>query len=401
MFNCGMRARVAIAVALLLVGLATFNYLRPIPAVAAAVDVPATTTVEGAPPDLPWPATGSAAVAAAGLGLIASSGNETPIAAASVTKVMTALLVLTDKPMVVGDEGPTITLTEADVAAYQAAVANGESNVPVEAGEQLTELKALEALLIPSANNIAITLARWNAGSLPAFVAKMNAQAKALGMTHTTFADASGASPQSVSTPPDLVKLGIEAMRLPVFALVVGLPSASLPVAGTVYNVNSVLGKGGIIGIKTGSGLKAGANFLYAASVQVGTYRIVLYGCVMGQPTLAKAFAVALALVAAMQKTVTVHRVVSRNQTIGAFAPPWGGHADLVANVDVDLVEWPGMVLRQDLSVPDLVITQPIGDGANAGSLHLTLGDYRLTVPLVMAGALYPPGRVWRLTRLS
>ncbi len=135
--------------------------------------------------------------------------------------------------------------------------------------------------------------------------------------------------------------------------------------------------------------------------MQVGPYRVLLYGCVMGQPTLAKAFSVALALVAAMQKSVTVRRVVSRNQTVGSFAPPWGGHADLVANVDVDLVEWPGMVLRQELDVPDLAITQPIGDGANAGSLHVVLGDYRLTVPLVTAGVLYPPGRVWRLTRLT
>jgi len=397
-----MRARVAIAVALLLIGLAAFNYLRPIPAVAAAVDLPATTTVEGAPPDLPWPTAGSAAVAAGGLGFIASSAvSETPVPAASVTKVMTALLVLTDKPMVVGDPGPTLTLTEADVAAYQASAANGESVVPVQAGEELTELKALEALLIPSANNIAFTLARWDAGSLPAFVTKMNAQAKALGMTHTTFADASGASPESVSTPTDLVTLGMQAMKLPVFALIVSLPSATIPVAGLVYNVNAVLGQGGIIGIKTGSGLRTGANFLYAASVQVGVYRIVLYGCVMGQPTLARAFSAALALVSAMQRSVTVHRVVSRNQTVGSFQPPWGGHADLVANVDVDLVEWPGMVLREDVNVPDLVISQPIGDGANAGSLHLSLGDYRLTVPLVTAGSLFPPGRVWRLTRLN
>src|SRR6266571_2956285 len=232
-----MRARVAIVVALLLIGLAAFNYLRPIPAVAAAADLPASTTVAGDQPSLPWPSAGSGAVAAAGLGFIASSGNETPIPAASVTKVMTALLVLTDKPMVVGDQGPTITLTDADVAAYQASAANGESLVPVQAGEQLTELKALEALLIPSANNIALTLARWNAGSLPAFVTKMNAEAKTLGMSHTTFADASGASPQSVSTPSDLVILGMQAMKLPVFALIVSLPSASIPVAGTVYNV--------------------------------------------------------------------------------------------------------------------------------------------------------------------
>src|SRR6266704_5748582 len=104
----------------------------------------------------------------------------------------------------------------------------------------------------------------------------------------------------------------MKAMKLPVFALIVSLPSASIPVAGTVYNVNGVLGQGGIVGIKTGSGLNAGANFLFAANATVDNHTIVVYGCVMAQPTLQAAFATAQNLIAAMSPIVHVRRVIAR-----------------------------------------------------------------------------------------
>ena len=63
-----------------------------------------------------------------------------------------------------------------------------------------------------------------------------------------------------VSTPTDLLKLGMVAMQNAVFAEIVAMGQASLPVAGTVYNVNRLLGTDGILGIKTGSGFDAGAK---------------------------------------------------------------------------------------------------------------------------------------------
>jgi D-alanyl-D-alanine carboxypeptidase (penicillin-binding protein 5/6) len=279
-----MRVRVGIFLVLVVAGLAAWNYLRPIPAVAAAGSLAATETISGTAPTLPWPTRGSGAVGVQNLGFIASSGNEQAIPAASVTKVMTALIVLEDKPLLKGQAGPVITLTDADLLAYQTDFANHESVVEVRAGEQLTELQGLEGLLIPSANNLAETLARWDAGSLDAFVAKMNKRAAELNLTHTKFADTSGANPGSVSTPSDLVLLGVTAMKQDVFAQVVGMGQAQLPVAGIVYNVDAVLGQSGIIGIKTGSGLSTGANFLFAANVAVDGHQITVYGCVMGRP---------------------------------------------------------------------------------------------------------------------
>jgi D-alanyl-D-alanine carboxypeptidase (penicillin-binding protein 5/6) len=396
-----MKLRILAVLLLAVIAAAAWNYLRPIPAVAASGSVPASEVIAGTLPAIPWPVRGSAAIGVQSLGLIASSGNEQAIPAASVTKVMTALVILEDKPLKVNETGPTITLTDADLQLYQADVANKESVALVQSGEQITELEALQGMLIPSANNLAETLARWDAGSIDAFVAKMNARALLLHLSHTKFADTSGANPGSVSTPSDLMALGVEAMKQEVFAQVVGMGSAELPVAGTVFNVDRVLGQSGIIGMKTGSGLNSGANFLFAAKISVDGVPITFYGCVMGQATLDDTFAAAKKLIGAMQAGLHVRHVIARNQTIATYITPWGAQSDLVSSVDVNLVEWPGMILRQRLETHSIVIDQALPAGTPEGTEHMVLGDYNLDVPLVTAGPLYPPGRFWRLTRLS
>ncbi|OLC66311.1 MAG: hypothetical protein AUH69_07460 [Actinobacteria bacterium 13_1_40CM_4_65_12] len=395
-----MRLRVGGVLLLLLVVFLTFNYFRPVPAVAATASIPRASTISGTIPTLPWPAVGSAAVGTSGLGLIATSGNETPAPAASVAKVMTALIILEDKPLKKTEQGPTILITDADVQVYQSEKAEQQSVVEVRTGEQLTEYQALQGLLIPSGNNIAFTLANWDAGSVAAFVVKMNKRAKALGLSHTTFADPAGAVAQTVSTPSDLMALGIVAMRQEALAQIVATSDAKLPVAGTVYNVDYALGQSGIIGIKTGSGLNFGANFLFAASANIGGFTITMFGCVMGQPTLDRAFAAAKALIAAMQPQLRVARVLSKYVAVGSYEPPWGGHSDLLSTANVDLVEWPGMIMRQSLRAPALAIEKPVPPGTSEGALHIVLGDYSLDVPLTTSDPLYPPGRFWRLTRI-
>ena len=156
--------------------------------------------------------------------------------------------------------------------------------MPVAAGEQLTERQALQALLLPSANNIAAVLARWDAGSVDRFVARMNATARSLGMTHTRYTDPSGYDDATVSTAADQVRIVDRAMRLPVFASIVATPSATLPVAGTVHNTNTLLGHNGFVGVKTGSTDAAGGCFAFRAIRWIDGKRTTITGVVLGQP---------------------------------------------------------------------------------------------------------------------
>lgn len=397
----GRRLGIAgVVAAVLLMVLGAWNYAQPVPGVAAALAGQAGYKVPGAAPSLPWPDTGSAAVGASGLGLIATSGDVSPTPIASLAKVMTALVVLGDMPLGPGELGPTLILTDQDVASYTSDAAQHQSVVPVSAGERLTEYQALEALLIPSGNNIAETLARWDAGSVSAFIAKMNGRAAQLHLTQTVFADPAGVSIQTVSTPRDMVALGIAAMGQPVLAQIVNLPQTTLPVAGTVYNVNGALGESGIVGIKTGSGLDLGANFLFAATATIDGRQVTLLGCVLGQPTLDAAFKGAETLIAAMKASLHVRQVVVPGSVVGAYTTGWGGRAEIVATGGVTLIEWPGMAVRQRLDSPRLTVDTMVPAGTPAGRLEIALGGQEARVPVVTAGDLVPPGLLWRLWRI-
>jgi serine-type D-Ala-D-Ala carboxypeptidase (penicillin-binding protein 5/6) len=237
----------------------------------------------GAVPAAAWPAYGQAAVQI-GQSRIQAGPNQHAAPIASVAKVMTAYLVLRDHPLGVREDGPAIRLTGADVADTDRRSRQRESVVPIVAGEQLTERQALQALLLPSANNIAGVLARWDAGTTVRFVAHMNATARSLGMTRTRYTDPSGYDDRTVSTAADQLRVVDEAMRLPVFASMVASSSAMLPVAGTVHNTNTLLGRSGFVGVKTGSDKAAGGCFAFRAIRLVHGKRTTITGVVLGQP---------------------------------------------------------------------------------------------------------------------
>jgi serine-type D-Ala-D-Ala carboxypeptidase (penicillin-binding protein 5/6) len=273
---------------------------------ASPVDVPRSEhrgALGEAAPSTVWPADGQAAVQIGG-SRVQAGPNQHAAAIASVAKVMTAYLVLRDHPLRLGQDGPAITLTDADVADTDRRRRQQQSVVSIAAGEQLTELQALQALLLPSANNIAAVLARWDAGSTERFVARMNATARSLGMTHTRYTDPSGYDDATVSTAADQLRLVDRAMRLPVFASIVATQSATLPVVGKVHTTNRLLGYNGFVGVKTGSTAAAGGCLAFRAIRSIDGKRTTITGVVLGQPGLAAAFAAANAMV----DRITGHR---------------------------------------------------------------------------------------------
>ena len=236
----------------------------------------------GAVPTLAWPSHGQAAVAVVGVGHPRSSGAQTPQPIASVAKMMTAYLVLRDHPLAPGRRGFGLKVSATDVADYQSDVARAESTVPVTLGEELDEHQLLEALLIPSGNNIAELLARYDAGSEKRFVAKMNAAAGALGMSATTYTDPSGFEATTRSTASDQVALAEAAIRNPVFDSVIAMRTVTLPIAGRVPNFDTLLGHHGFVGIKTGSDSEAGGCFVFADHLVVAGRSVTLVGAILG-----------------------------------------------------------------------------------------------------------------------
>jgi D-alanyl-D-alanine carboxypeptidase (penicillin-binding protein 5/6) len=277
----------------------------------------------GAVPSTVWPAYGQAAYVQTGQSQIQAGPHQHAAAIASLAKVMTAYLVLRDHPLRLGEDGPTITLTDADVADTDRRRRQEESVVPIAAGEQLTEQQALQALLLPSANNIAAVLARWAAGSADRFVARMNATARSLGMSHTRYTDPSGYDDATVSTAADQVRIVDRAMRLPVFASIVATPTATLPVAGTVHNTNTLLGHDGFVGVKTGSDDAAGGCFAFRAIRRIEGEQRTITGVVLGQPGHDR-IAAGLGAAAAMVDRIAGYRAEPdlQQQTLPPRTPP-------------------------------------------------------------------------------
>ncbi|MFD2762782.1 D-alanyl-D-alanine carboxypeptidase family protein [Micromonospora eburnea] len=354
--------------ALILIGTALFAVAplrRPLPAPAVTRAVPASMTIPGKAPVVPWPETGQAALMVEGVGSLGRSGGSKPVPIASVTKVMTAYVILTEHPLKRGEHGPKLTVSKERAAAYPAEQSRSESLVPVVAGAVFTERQALQAVMLPSANNMARILAEWDAGSIEAFVEKMNDTAAALGMTNTHYTDPAGYDPGTVSTADDQVLLARRAMKLPAFAEIVAQKQATLPIAGVVRNYNSLVGQDGVVGIKTGSTDEAGGCLVFAAVVKVGGRKVTVVGAVLGQPgantpvQLARVFRVTRPLVRTAAAAVRVHPVVRAGDQVALVQGPLGAVTTLNATEDLNVVGWPGLRVRLDVDVPEVPARLP------------------------------------------
>jgi D-alanyl-D-alanine carboxypeptidase (penicillin-binding protein 5/6) len=312
---------------------------------------------------------------------------------------MTAYVVLTDKPLTPGAAGPSLTITDAQAAAYPQEAARNESLVRVKAGAVFSERQALQALLLPSANNMARILAAWDAGSVDAFVARMNSAAAAVGMVDTRYTDPAGFDPRTVSTAADQAILARLAMALPVFAEIVAQPSAAVPVAGVVTNTNTILGRDGVVGIKTGSTDEAGGCLVFAARVTVGGNDLTIVGAVFGQPgsdsleQLAAVFRVTRSLIHAIGTVLAVHTVIHAGDQIASVRGPFGTGTTLHAAEDVAVVGWPGMEVRFAADVPPVPARLPAGTAH--GRVSATAGDRPAAATALRSGDRLEPPSTW------
>jgi D-alanyl-D-alanine carboxypeptidase (penicillin-binding protein 5/6) len=211
----------------------------------------------------------AAAIAVASTGRVLWSRDlNTEVPMASITKVMTALVVIN-----AGHLGRPITVPSAVIGYVEEYDA---SSADLRPGDTLTAAQLLEALLLPSGADAAYTLAEAYGPGLSAFIAKMNATAKRLGMTRTHFSNFDGlpypTGYSTYSTPANLLKLGRVAMASAVFRSIVDrrsyrVASGSGHHAYLWLNLNPLLGVyRGAIGIKTGFTPAAGHCLLFEAT---------------------------------------------------------------------------------------------------------------------------------------
>lgn len=345
-----------------------------------------------------WPPHTQDAIAVQNEGLIEKTPNQTPFPTASVAKIMTAYIILKDHPLKFGENGPTLTITNRDVQEYIADKESGQSVAKVAVGEKLNERQMLEALLLPSANNIATILARWDSGSVENFVEKMNKTAKQLGMTNTHYADPAGISLNTQSSAYDQVLLAQKAFEIPTFRHIVRMPQVTLPVCSTVYNVNYVLGKDGIVGIKTGSMPQIGANFVFAAEHFVGYKQITIIGAIFGakgKEPLMQALNGAITAINSTKPYLDLKQIIKKNQLIGTLYYPNGFKTPVIAKDSIYSVVWPSKEINIEVRV-DKNLQLPIKKGQEVGDLIVN----GKKVALLASTNINKPNIIQKLTRL-
>jgi len=360
--------------------------------------------VPGAP-GLPWPKDGAAELIVPGVGTFGPVGTKSPVPIASITKLMTVLVLLHDHPLSLGEPGPTITITPEDMRLYQADIANSDSLVRIADGEHLSEYQALEAMLVPSADDIAQVVAIWDAGSEKAFAAKMNALAKADGLNGCHFVDPSGVSSGSVCTVNDVVKLGELAMKSPVVRHIVAMPSVVLPdnpKPAPTYNF--VLNDHGIVGIKTGSDGAAGGCFVFAADMDVNGRPELVYGAVLGQVSktsdLDKALFDAVDLIKALPAELKPVSVVHAGTTVGEIHTAWGETVPVATAAGLTALAPPGSPVHWTMHLDHITASTKLRSGERVGTLDVDLGGTVHPIPLDAEGTLSPPSMHWKLFRL-
>ncbi len=393
--------RVVVVVVVVVVAGAMVQWLRPLPV--PALEGPSTgIRIPGNAPVLPWPSAGEAAMSVPGLGIVGQSGGTQPVPIGPLSGVLVAYVILKDHPLGTGGAtGPTLAVTPQTLASYQSGHAVGQPEVPVTAGESLTELDALEGLLVDSGNDMATLLADWDAGSTSAFVTKMDLNAVSLGLRRTRIAAPGGADDAVVSNPVDLIRLAGAAMQIPVLQQIVSLGEVTLAGAGLHYNPNFVLGEDGVVGVEAGSDSIGNGCYLFAAQKPVGGQTVTLYGAVLGQsgPNGPDTAAVASgdALVRAALPALTAVPVLQAGAVVGQLSTPWGASTPLEVSRAVTIPAWPG--LRIPVTTRLSTLTLPVASGSQVGSLQVLQGHRAVTVALHTTEPLRGPSGMWRLTR--
>ncbi|MEU3712783.1 D-alanyl-D-alanine carboxypeptidase family protein [Streptomyces catenulae] len=383
--------------------------LRTLPEPTLAVGESTAFTFKGGKLDMPWPGQGQSAAEVVGVGSLGTSGPQKPVPTASVAKVMTAYVILRDHPLKKGEKGDTITI---DAKAAADSKNKDESRVPLKEGQRFNQTQMLQMLMIPSGNNAARQLARWDAGSEEAFVKKMNAAAGKLGMTNTTYTDPSGLTKTTVSTAVDQLKLAREVMKNGAFRAVVATENVQIDgLPERLFNNNSLLTTMPYVvrGIKTGSSTPAGGAFMWAAYRTVGGKDQLLIGVTMDQRTsssdpnahLKLALDNSAKVITAAREALIADTVVKKGQVVGYVDDGLGGETPVVATKDLTAVGWPGLQAAFSIGNGGKTVPHTAKAGTEVGVLTVGSGDSTQQVPVALAEDLTEPGFGAKLTRIG
>lgn len=284
------------------------------------------------------PADLSEKVAVAIDGRVAYQNSSEAQATASTAKMITAVMVMEKKPFSLGETGETITINQQYYGRYSYYATHNGSNTRVQLGEKISQYDALASALLASSNNMADTLAMWAFGSFEEYKLYAETRLAEWGLKDTKIGiDASGYSSTTTSTAADLAIIAQKLMEDPVLAEIVGLKTRTVPVAGELKNTNKLLGKNGILGIKTGW-IGASSGYCLATAYEINEHLVTIV--LLGAPTRDASFERSKSVIDALQAGLKETEIVKKDQEVGYYESWWGGRTPVVATEEMLVFTW-------------------------------------------------------------
>lgn len=390
--------RLVLIAILLVIVYVCWCLFRPLPAIKPSIETPVLKQPSSS--ELNWPKTGQASLGFMDSNYTESKGDQKTAPIASIAKVVTALVVLENKPLQLGEQGPVITLSAADEELYKKYKSNDGSVVPTTAGEQITQYQILQAMMLPSSNNLSDSLAIWAFGSMPNYTSAANNYLKRNGLSNTVVGgDASGLNPATKSTSQDLIKLGKLAMQNPVLSQIVGQSTATgIPLTTSVKNVNYLLGSNGVIGIKTGNSDEAGGAFLSASKISVNGKPVTIITAVEQADNLYGALQSSLGLIKSIQSSFEPVSIVKKGQVVGQYKIPWGGSAQAVATSDLTMDSYSKISPSVEVNLVAVNVGRKANSNVGNIEVNKSFQNNKKQVPAILNSEIPEPPLSWRLT---
>lgn len=320
---------------------------------------------------------------------------------ASLTKLITVLVGLEAAPVEPGTAGPSYTLTAADAALVGEVLAQDGTFAPAPIGLELTTRQVLDLVLVPSANNYAISYSRWVFGSDEAFLAAANDWLSRNGLESIHIEEAAGLSDNNVATPSDIVRLARLALADPLIAEVVSQSVIQIPELGEITTTNRLLGDPGVVGLKTGTTFPSGYSLAAAKHVVVGERDLVAIAVTLDRPDSDARAADTRAVLALMGATGQPVSFATQGATVGTVATWTGVKVPLLSDADLSTVLVPG---ESATRIVELASSISAGNkGTSAGSIRVstpsaTGAHIDREVAIVTGAAVEEPGFFWRFT---
>lgn len=395
-------AAVVLVIAASIVGYVVWALNAPLPSPVAntrSLTAPATQ-----PAAFALPGDGATAVTVSGApdylgadGLHLSAGDDSPRPIASISKIITALVVLDAHPLEsFSDPGPTITFSKADHDLYDAYYVQDAAIAEMPTGSSMSLHDALATMLIPSASNYADAVSTWAYGSRRAFLAATDDFLAREGLTGTTIVEPTGLDERNTSTPSDLLRIGQLATANPTIAGIAATADLTLDGPGHLTNTNTLLGEGGVTGLKTGNLGQGTFSLLFTATVDTSVGEPLSFvGVTLGGTTRESQDAAVLRLLDSVRAGFRDVPLVSGGTLVGSYTTAWGSSAQLVVADSASIRTWSDtpITISTDITNPT-----EYRDGEQVGTITWTAGPATASAALRVRGTIDPPTDWWRLT---